>query len=48
MNDRNAKYSTSTCLVCVFLGFTLGFIACHLTYKGIDRNNTIFDLQIKD
>ena len=30
-------HSTSTLLICMFLGFTLGFLACHEIYAGIEK-----------
>jgi len=39
MHDRNGKYSTSTCIVCAFLGFALGFLACHKLYTGLESKD---------
>jgi hypothetical protein len=30
-------HSTSTLLICMFLGFAIGFLACHSIYSGIDK-----------
>ena len=30
-------HSTSTMLVCMFLGFALGLLACHKIYAGFDE-----------
>lgn len=30
-------HSTSTLLTAMFLAFTIGFLACHELYGGIDR-----------
>ena len=32
--DRDGRWSTSTVLVSLFLGFTIGFLACHELYSG--------------
>ena len=30
-------HSTSTLLVCMFLGFAIGFLACHELYSGLNK-----------
>lgn len=34
-------HSTSTLIVCMFLSFALGFLACHKVYSGIDKSNLL-------
>lgn len=32
--DYNGRWTTSTCFMCWFLGFMVGFLACHELYAG--------------
>ena len=32
--DRDGRWSTATVLVSLFLGFSIGFLACHELYSG--------------
>ena len=31
-------HSTSTLLICMFVGFAIGFLACHKIYAGMDKS----------
>lgn len=39
MYDRDAKWSTSTVVVTMFLGFAIGFVCCHELYAGLDKKD---------
>jgi hypothetical protein len=35
---KQASNDWSTSILCVFLGFTLGFLCCHLVYEGMNHD----------
>lgn len=35
--DRDGRWSTATVLTAMFLGFTIGFLACHELYSGMEE-----------
>lgn len=39
--DRDGKWSTSTAVMCLLMGFCMGFLACHEIYTGSTRLNDI-------
>ena len=45
MKDRKPKYSTSTVLSSMFLGFAIGFLTCNRLYMKWDK--TEFERQVK-
>jgi len=40
--DRDGRWSTSTVLVSLFLGFTIGFMACHKLYSAGGMSHELF------
>jgi hypothetical protein len=46
--DRDGRWSTSTVLVSLFLGFTIGFMACHKLYSAGGVGNELFSSRVNN